>query len=673
MPTEAQQRATRTYRERNRQILADKQAARRVANPDERWAERKRWKHTLTGKRMSHHTFLAIDGEGWTPPGGEHEYTMIVTSDPALTLYTGQPLSTLNCLNFIADLPYVKNQYITSFFFDYDVTMILRDFAREEPILAAQLFASGNKYVWWKGFGLKYRPHKNLTVKRWVERGKGQRVELHDGQGFFQSSFVVALTKFNIGTPEQRAAIAAMKDQRSTFTAEDAAEVLAYSREECRLLVSLMEQVRDLSQAAGINAEPYEGPGALAQRALERYYGKAQHRTVLDLMPPELKEWAPWSMYGGRFEITAVGNIPSEVNEWDVKSAYPYEMSKLPCLVHGRWSRTRKARPGALTLSHLSFTDSRPPEPGLAYPLPVRSRGGALHYPQSGSGWYWQHEYTRDTLTVDIHASYTWLPDGCSCRPFAWINDLYAQRETMEAQSKGSGIVLKLCLNTLYGKCAQTKPVPGAWLNFIYASLITSRLRTRMYDLYLSLPTRSVVMFATDAVFTVGGCVVETSHGLGGLEHAGTYRDMTIIQPGLYFDGPTSHFKTRGIGKKYIIAHGEELRAAAVTGKSVSLHVIQFKGLRMSLHNENYVDMGNWIGREDHDGPCNDNCNLRTIQTRTYSKRKHETVIDGITWTDPADETGESVPREGGMADYQAYLKDIERDDETYTFEGERE
>ena len=233
----------------------------------------------------------------------------------------------------------------------------------------------------------------------------------------------------------------------------------------------------------------------------------------------------------------------------------------------------------------------------------------------------------------------------------------------METIDKGSGIVLKLCLNTLYGKTAQLKPVPGAWLNYVYASLITSRLRTRVYDLYLSLPPRSVVMFATDAVFTVNPGLVDTSaEGLGGLEHAGTYHDMTIIQPGLYFDGPSSHFKTRGIGKKYVQAYGAELRAAAILGESVTMKVTQFKGLRQSLHTRNYTDMGNWIESD------------RVIATRTYSKREHETVIDGITWTDPAPSSGESVPRDGGtMSDYDRYRKNMESDDELDTFYGDPE
>lgn len=653
--------AQQKYRESHKEEIAAARKTYRRTAPGK--TSRVEYKKTLVTKRMTHHSFLAIDGEGWTVPGGEHEYTMIVTSDPAHLLYTGKPLTTMECLAFIADLPVVKNRYIVSFYFDYDVTMILRDMAREDPELAAQLFKSGTDYVWWRGFGIKYRPHKNFTVKRWVERGNNAAVQIHDGQGFFQSSFVVALTKFKIGTPKQLKHIVKMKGLRGSFTKRDADKVIKYSEEECRLLVELMGAVRDLSHAAGINAEPYEGPGTLAGRAMTRHYGKEQHLEVLAGLPEELGEWGPWAMYGGRFEILAVGNIPCRVEEFDVHSAYPDEMSNLPCLVHGKWVRTRKVYPGSLTLSRISFLDSREPLPGMAYALPVRSKGGALHYPRSGSGWYWQHEYTRETLAVTVYASYTWKPTPCKCTPFGWINELYVQRQTMEGLAKGSGIVLKLCLNTLYGKCAQQKPVPGAWLNFIYASVITSKLRTRVYDLYLSLPERSVVMFATDAVFTVNDGLVDTSHlGLGGLEHAGTYHDMTIIQPGLYFDGESSHFKTRGIGKKYIIAHGAELRKAAIVGESVEMQVEQFKGLRLSLMTGNLRDMGNWI------------TSPRTVATRTYSKRQNETLIDGITWTDPGPESGETVVRGGStQADVTRYLQDLQGDDETATFYGDPE
>lgn len=677
-PTPEQRRAWREanaerIREYQRQYRAThprtaEGQARKLAHPEQRIAEHKRWKATLTGKRMNHHEFVAIDGEGWNHEG-RHVYTMIATSDPTQSLYTGEPLSTIECLAFLADLPTKEHLYYVSFFFDYDVTMILRDFALSAPELAAQLFRPGTRqYVWWEGFGIKYRPHKQFTVKRWDPARKYQATTIHDGQGFFQTSFVNALRQFGVGTPAEVDEIERMKSQRGSFTVSDALPVLEYSREECRQLVELTSRIRDLSRDVGLNADPYEGPGGLAGRALTRYYGKSRHAETLANMPEDVRNCAPLAMYGGRFETLAVGPVPGAVTEFDLKSAYPAVLRDLPCLIHGRWSRTRKNH-ADLALSYVEFSDASGGY-GAAHPLPVRRLSGELFYPRQGAGWYWRHEYERPgepNWTATPLYTWSWKPSGCDCQPFSWVADLYRQRERMEAMRKGSGIALKLTLNTLYGKMAQTKPTPGAWLNFIYASIITSVTRRRVFDIYRELPRRSVLMFATDAVFVTGEHPgigkAEGTAGLGEFEHAATYEDLTIIQPGMYFDRADAHFKTRGIPRAVVQANGDAIRAASVTGESVTVDLTQFRGLRMALMSHG-KDMGEWVQT------------TRTIQTRTTSKRTGEwrDPDTGILWTAPAENRlrpapgmkyGESVPRRDGMLpDIQRFLSDLESDDD---------
>lgn len=232
---------------------------------------------------------------------------------------------------------------------------------------------------------------------------------------------------------------------------------------------------------------------------------------------------------------------------------------------------------------------------------------------------------------------------------------MFEQREDMERKDKGSGIALKLTLNTLYGKCAQTRPTPGPWLNFAYASLITSALRRDMYRLYLSLPPRTVFMFATDAIFTSGE--LETSHGLGGLELADTYNDLTIVQPGLYFDADNAHFKTRGIPKKYVSQFAGEICVAAVLGVDYPLRTTSFYGLRLGLATGRTQDIGQWLER------------IRIISTRTITKRSEPTMIDGVAFTTPIPNSnpngGESMPRKFAMADVSRLIDDLSSDDET--------
>lgn len=629
------------------QIRAQKQRYKK-RYPDKRKKERTRWKRTLVGKRMTHHTFLAIDGEGWNDV--EHEYHMIATSDPNLYINRDSPLTTEDCLRFISSIPLVKNRHVVAFFFDYDSTMILRDMARDEPETAAELFNDDNKYVWYRGFGIKYMPHKHLTV---LDPRRKRPVTIHDMQGFFQSSFVAALEKYNIGTVEERAYIASMKEERSTFDPEQRQAILEYSQYECRFMVMLAEKIRDLSHAVKLNPYPYEGPGGLASRALGRYYTRERHQETIANMPDAVYDTLPLTMYGGRFETLACGPIPGTVKEYDRHSAYPAIMADLPCLIHGQWRRTKE--PARYAFSHVQFHDRREPELGVAYPLPIRRTSGALIYPRSGAGWYWNHEWSGiDTLNVIESHRWAWIPDGCDCHPFEWVRDMFEERERMEAEHKGSGIALKLTLNTLYGKCAQTRPKIGPWCNFAYASIITSTLRRDMYNLYLQCDPMTVFMFATDAIFTTSDLPV--SHGLGGLELADTYNDLTIVQPGMYFDTHDAHFKTRGIPRKYVKEYADEICVAAQFGADFPMRMTQFTGLRLGLAQGKLDKIGNWHSQ------------TRILATRPTTKRTMPMNVNGTFFTapipNPNRDGGESMPRVINDQDANHAMTDWQTDDE---------
>jgi hypothetical protein len=646
-------------------------------------------------KRLRKSTFIGVDGEGWNIDDS-HEYTMIVTSLPDQFISLGRALTATESLGFLADLPKAAHRLFVSFYFDYDVTMILRDMAIERPDLCDLLFEPGRKkYVWWRGFGIKYRPHKSFTVKRWSNANDTRATVIHDVSSFFQSSFVKALEKFDIGDEELRTRMEAMKDNRSTFTPAQMEEILRYSQEECRCLVELTEQIRDLSLAAGLSPSPYEGPGGLANNAYTIHYGKDRHNATMANMPQGVRDWAMHAMYGGRFETLAVGRVDRPTTEWDLSSAYPSAMLDLPCLVHGKWTRSRTHH-SQWSMSFIKFHHDNE-WPGIAYPLPIRDDKGGLFYPQSGSGWYWRHEFELDDPEWHyerVGSSWSWVPAGCDCKPFDWIRDLYKQRQMMELAHKGSGIALKLALNTLYGKMAQRKPVPGAWLNMVYASMTTSLTRRKMYDLYQSLPQQSVVMFATDAVFTVQG-ELPIAEGLGGLERAADYDSIVIVQPGVYFCELGAHFKTRGIPKKVFAKFAHRIRDAAIHGIVYPIEVTNFMGLRLSLHRSwpslfasldgemsaegmpimsrrAITQMGQWL------------TTTRKIDTRPQTKRAGEVPMNGVNWTwartnDLADGTtkplhdlflgGEWLPTT--KAEWDHRMADFNSDDEYVDYEVE--
>jgi hypothetical protein len=562
-------------------------------------AEKKRWKKSLVGKRMNRHTFTMVDGEGWTDENGKHHYmTLTIGTD---TLYGGEPLTGVQCLEWLSSYRPKPNEYLVSFFFDYDVTMILRDMAKESPNLARQLFAPSKPgaLVWWKGYGIGYRPKKHLRIKKWnIDPSKSWTVTIHDVQGFFQSSFVVALEKFGIGTPEERKAIEDMKANRSDFSPEQALAIIEYSENECRLGADLVGALRDATHLAKVNASPYEGPGDMARRAIANHYGRDRHQASIQNTPNAVQALAGKAYYGGRFEITAHGPIVGSVYEYDIKSAYPAAMLTLPCLVHGKWV---KGIQSDLWISGIRWGFPDLLIPGGSAPFPVRRKDGSIYYPIQGEGVYWSHEVAPYVNDVTLMGQAWSFLKQCDCVPFSWVHDLYTQRQVMEHEKKGSGIALKLMLNTLYGKLAQTRPTQGSFFNMVYASLITSLTRRRVFELKrLGAP---IIMFATDAVFSLMPLEgLDMGEGLGQWEHANTFHDMTIFQPGVYFDGDQAAFKTRGVPKKIFRDNAPTLKAGALDFNAKhSVKLESHLGLRLALArgtDKALSQLGDWVAIE---------------------------------------------------------------------------
>lgn len=586
--------------QRYRKSDKGKAAKQRYRQTESYKEEKRRYKRTLTGKRMLHHSFIGVDGEGWTTDRVHHYVTLTVGTQ---TLHKeGLPLSSMECLAFLSSRPVISNQYYVSFYFDYDVTMILRDIAQLEPDVARKLFVPSRpgEMVWYKGYGIAYRPKKFFKVKRWTPDNSSPVVAIHDVQGFFQSSFVVALNKFDIGTPEQRQRIADMKQRRSSFTSDQLREIIGYSEEECRLLAELVAKLRDATHLARINAAPYEGPGDMARRALDKYYGKNRHTSSLEHTPNVIHDVSTKSYYGGRFEILAHGPIGAPVYEYDIKSAYPYAMSHLPCLIHGSWKRGIHS---PLYLAEIEW--QMVGGYGKAMPFPVRRKDGTIYYPTRGHGWYWSHELHDGISGVTVLNAWSFMRQ-CDCQPFAWVPEIYLERLAMEADKPGSGIALKLMLNTLYGKLAQQRPVKGTYFNMVYASLITSMTRGRVYRAYLDNP-KSILMFATDAVFSTLpperiklDAAIGTELGQWEIGNNGKpFTDMVIFQPGVYFDGLSAAFKTRGVPKQIFRDNAPTLRANALNfDASVEVTLESHLSMRLALSRGTphaIANMGNWL------------------------------------------------------------------------------
>jgi len=239
---------------------------------------------------------------------------------------------------------------------------------------------------------------------------------------------------------------------------------------------------------------------------------------------------------GSWFEQFAHGHV-GDAEEYDINSAYPHVIARLPCLLHGQWTDGSDNPPTGLTMVHAHVVGSDP----YIGAMPHRLSTGRILRPHITSGWYWLDELQAsvragliDTWEVDKWIHY----EPCDCPPpVRALLDLYKRRLEV-GKNTPEGIAMKLIYNSMYGKFAQSIGSPK-YANPVYASLITSGCRTMILDAIATHPLRSsgVLMIATDGVyFTRPHPTLEIDpEKLGAWDHA-TKRNLTNFQPGLYWD-----------------------------------------------------------------------------------------------------------------------------------------
>jgi DNA polymerase type B, organellar and viral len=469
--------------------------------------------------------FVAVDGEGITGADGRHQYVLSGSSS-GKTLYRNGGLSTITAFEYLlAEKATRPKAVFVSFAFTYDVNMMLRDLAKPE---LATLWKRG-KVRWQAGphisYVIEWRPHKMVSIYC-----GGRFVKVYDVWGFFQSSFLKAITAWNVGTPEQRERIEKMKAERGEFDIGNLAEIRAYCVEECELLSQLCNRLYRAFEQAEIIPHDWHGPGAVAATVLRQrirpYYQSD------DLYPKLLNQAIRSAYFGGRVEIFQQGLIGKGVN-YDVRSAYPYAATYLPSLAGGAWEPKRKRSaemPFSLWLVEWE-TDRN------VTPFPFRYKG-EIYWPAIGSGWYHEAEIrAAEQAGYDFKVKKGWqFHPRTQVKPFAFVRDYYAAREAAKARGDAAEKAYKLALNSLYGKLAQGYGYNGKkppFQSYYWAGLITSITRAKMLELLERGKDCGPIYVATDSVCFERSPSFRVGTDLGSLER-GQWDDLFVIQNGIY-------------------------------------------------------------------------------------------------------------------------------------------
>lgn len=535
---------------------------------------------------------IAIDGEGISDNAQTAQrYTLLAASD-------GSCIESDNCrservFDYLLSLP--KRSLLVGYSIGYDINMWLC----ELPIgNLTELWEEGRTE--WQGYWLVWQPGKMFSVGR--ERGihpyihngvKKKRitykehVTIWDVFGFFQASFVKALDEWGIGTPEERERITRMKGNRSVFTEAEKLEIKNYCFDECRLLADMVGKLIAYAGKLGLKLTRYDGAGAVAA-AIMRKHKVADYIAV----PPEpVHKAALHAYFGGRFENSIIGHV-AKAYSYDIRSAYPTIIQGLPCLAHGTWSPSVEVHRLGVYRVEWQCEDLIP----VWGPFPYRTATNAIVYPMSGEGWYWGDEIAAAQQLfpgrIKVQEGWKFTPK-CTHRPFSFVPNYYKLRAELKELGDFGQIILKLGLNSLYGKTAQS--IGGAILgydkegkvihdrpryqSFVWAGMITSGTRAMILEA-IRISNGHVISIATDGIISTVPIPLECGSELGQWEEK-IIDDLIIVQNGVY---------------KYSCHGDEHIRARGFAGREFDFNALALAFARDGENAEHRTSVNRFIG-----------------------------------------------------------------------------
>jgi DNA polymerase type B, organellar and viral len=526
---------------------------------------------------------------------------------------SGRDLSTLDVLELILyigrDNP---DTFHVGFSFEYDVNMILKDLPWR---MLAILTDTGQ--VIWNGYRIKHIPHKLFTISK-----AGVSVTIFDVFGFFHTSYLRALRKFQIGTAAVVERIAHGKGNRGHFTYSDLPEVLKYWRDEISLLPPLMDKLRESCYSAGFYITQWHGPGALASYVLKENKVNDWHPKKGSVPKPVMLA-RRLAYAGGRFQDWKCGVYDGPVFTADINSAYAAAVCNLPNLATGFWRRIPKEKLSGIhspkDISRFAVYNirydarkyaSRAQEHHIPFPLFHRDTKGFLTWPPFTEGWYWTPEANTVAGSPEAEFLDGWefVHDGSY--PFRdLIRSAFDKRLELQKVGDYAEKAYKWFLASIYGQFAQrvgwdrnTRNAPKSHV-LEWAGYITSYCRALVYMGAKHIAKQGgLVSIDTDGItstipFTpsklIGG--IGTALGQWKLEN---FSGIVHWQNGIYWlrepeTGEWTDPKTRGIPRGKL---GRESALRSITDSSlgrrietqctVNLRRERFIGYRQGLQHQ---------------------------------------------------------------------------------------
>jgi hypothetical protein len=390
-------------------------------------------------------------------------------------------------------------------------------------------------------YTIEYVPSKCLKIR------KGHHsVLFYDISQFFHASLLDAYEK-NIGLADPT--YKDLKQKRSefspTFYRRNTTLVRDYCIADCTKTKLLAEHWISLFRKAfAFYPLKWYSSGYLAERVL---INNGIEFPKFDSIPYEIQEFAYRSYFGGRFEMLKRGFIGTAFL-YDINSAYPFAISKIPDLSKGLWIKSKTV----LKDAKLGFFKVRASIPDCKHvpPFPFRVKNNII-FPSGVFETYVtlaELQACESPKFYKILDSWQFVSDFESYPYAEFIQKMHQKRLELKQNDDPLQLPIKIILNSIYGKTGQKiNRVMGNMFNPVIFSFITGFTRAQLYRFVIENNLeKDAVAFATDSICLTKKLDVD-SKSLGEFSFDNSASDVYYLQNGFYrFNGK---WKQRGLGK----------------------------------------------------------------------------------------------------------------------------